>query len=236
METGRLLVIAPHPDDEVLGPGATLARFAGEGHETSVCIVTRGDPSIFDETSIERVRREAVEAHRILGVTKTIFLDGFPAALLDTVPHSSLNAALRGVVEDVDPDVVLVPHPGDLHLDHRLVFESALVAVRPARERIPRAVYTYETLSETDWQAPHVGPAFQPTTFVDVTASLDRKLEALAAYASQIRAFPYPRSIEAIRALARQRGSAVGFEAAEAFALVRDVHAAGSSRSRGGEA
>ncbi|TMK55995.1 MAG: PIG-L family deacetylase [Actinobacteria bacterium] len=220
---GRLLVIAPHPDDEVLGAGATMARFSEEGHEVYVCIVTRGQPPMFDEASVERVRREAVQADRSLGVRKTIFLDGFPAALLDTIPHSRLNAALAEVVEDVDPEVLLIPHAGDLHMDHRLVFESALVAVRPTARPSPRSVLAYETLSETDWKAPRVGPSFEPTTHVEVGPYLERKLEAMRIFESQVKDFPHPRSLGSLRALARMRGGSVGFEAAEAFMMVREV-------------
>jgi N-acetylglucosamine malate deacetylase 1 len=223
LDIRRLLVIAPHPDDEVLGSGATIARYAADGTEVCVCIVTRGDPSMFDESSVVRVRREATDAHRLLGVSKTIFLEGFPAALLDTVPHSRLNAALGDVIEDVDPDVVFVPHPGDLHRDHRLVFESSWVALRPSLGNPPRSVYGYETLSETDRMAPHWGPAFEPNTFIDISPFLERKLEAMAVYASQLREFPHPRSLEAIRALAVTRAVAAGVQAAEAFTLIRAV-------------
>ena len=217
------MVIAPHPDDEVLGAGATMARFSEEGHEVYVCIVTRGQPPMFDEASVERVRREAVQADRSLGVRKTIFLEGFPAALLDTIPHSRLNAALAEVVDDVDPEVLLIPHGGDLHMDHRLVFESALVAVRPTARRSPRSVLAYETLSETDWKAPRVGPSFEPTTHVEVGPYLERKLDAMRIFESQVKDFPHPRSLGSLRALARMRGGSVGFEAAEAFMMIREV-------------
>ena len=217
------MVIAPHPDDEVLGAGATMARFSEEGHEVYVCIVTRGRPPMFDEASVERVRREAAQADRSLGVRKTIFLEGFPAALLDTIPHSRLNAALAEVVDDVNPEVLLIPHAGDLHMDHRLVFESALVAVRPTARPSPRSVLAYETLSETDWKAPRVGPSFEPTTHVEVGPYLERKLDAMRIFESQVKDFPHPRSLESLRALARMRGGSVGFEAAEAFMMVREV-------------
>ena len=217
------MVIAPHPDDEVLGAGATMARFSEEGHEVYVCIVTRGQPPMFDEASVERVRREAVQADRSLGVRKTIFLDGFPAALLDTIPHSRLNAALAEVVEDVDPEVLLIPHAGDLHMDHRLVFESALVAVRPTARPSLRSVLAYETLSETDWKAPRVGPSFEPTTHVEVGPYLERKLDAMRIFESQVKDFPHPRSLGSLRALARMRGGSVGFQAAEAFMMIRKV-------------
>lgn len=222
MDAERVLVIAPHPDDEVLGTGGTIARYVDEGREVYVAIVTRGDPSMFKPATVERVRREATEAHQILGIRKTIFLDGFPAALLDTVPHSRLNAALTEVIEEVEPGILFVPYYGDLHLDHRLVFDSAMVAARPG-DKNPTAVYAYETLSETNWSASQESPGFAPTTYVDISRYLERKLEAMSAYRTQLKDFPHSRSLEAVRALAQLRGATVGFAAAEAFVLIRSI-------------
>jgi LmbE family N-acetylglucosaminyl deacetylase len=220
---GPVLVIAPHPDDEVLGLGGTIAKLADQGREVFVVIVTRGDPSMFPSTSIEQTRREALAAHAVLGVTKTIFLEGFPAALLDTVPLSELNAALRDTLRSIEPDVIFLPYYGDLHLDHRKVFESGLVAARPEGTYVPASLYAYETLSETNWGAPLSRSAFAPNTFVDISPSLDRKLKAFRAYETQVRPFPHERSLEAIQALATTRGATVGLEAAEAFVLIRSI-------------
>jgi len=220
----RVLVIAPHPDDEVLGVGGTMARLAHEGHDVFVSIVTRGDHSMFDPPLIEQGRQEALAAHRLLGVKDTIFLEGFPAALLDTVPHSQLNEALAKVLHNVKPDILFIPFCGDIHLDHRLVFESALVAARPSSTRQIQAIYAYETLSETNWNAPLLTPGFVPNVYVDISPFLELKLEAMRVYQSQLKLFPHERSLEAIRALARLRGATVGFEAAEAFVLIRSLY------------
>lgn len=223
----RLLVIAPHPDDEVLGVGGTMARFGQEGHDVVVAIVTQGDPSLFDPASVEQVRQEALEAHQRLGVRDTIFLEGFPAALLDTIPHARLNEAMGKLLDDVKPDILFVPFNGDLHRDHRLVFESALVAARPHPTQPLQAIYAYETLSETNWNAAPLTPGFLPNTYFDISSVLELKLEAMRSYQSQLKPFPHERSLEAIRALARLRGATVGFEAAEAFVLIRSVRLPG---------
>jgi LmbE family N-acetylglucosaminyl deacetylase len=220
----RVLVIAPHPDDEVLGVGGTIARLAREGHDVFVVIVTRGDPSMFDPGFIEQGRYEALEAHRLLGVHDTIFLEGFPAALLDTVPHSRLNDALKEVIYDIKPQILFIPFNGDIHRDHRLVFESALVAARPNNNCQIQAIYVYETLSETNWNAPLLTPSFSPNTYFDISSFLELKLEAMRIYQSQLKPFPHERSLEAIQALARLRGATVGLEAAEAFILIRLVY------------
>jgi len=220
----RVLVIAPHPDDEVLGVGGTMARLAHEGHDVFVAIVTRGDPSMFDPAFIEQGRQEAVEAHRLLGVRETIFLNNFPAALLDTIPHCRLNEALRELLYNVKPDILFIPFYGDVHIDHRLIFESVLVAARPNDVHQVKTIYAYETLSETNWNAPPLTPGFLPNIYFDISAFLEVKLQAMSIYQTQLKSFPHERSLEAIRALARLRGATVGFEAAEAFVLIRSIY------------
>lgn len=217
------LVIAPHPDDEVLGVGGTLARLADEQRQTVVVVVTRGGPPLFEEHIVETARAEAREAHALLGVHETIFLD-FPAARLDEVPHHELNAALQAVVRRVAPSSVFVPFRGDVHLDHQLIFDSAMVAVRPVAGCSVTEVLAYETLSETNWHAPRgITAAFIPDCWVRIEAQLERKLDAMRAFRTQLRAFPSERSLEALEALARLRGATVGVPAAEAFMTIRRV-------------
>lgn len=218
----RALVLAPHPDDEVLGCGGTIARLVGLGADVAIGVVTRGMPPQFPEDQVEQVRREAGEAHRRLGVADVRYLD-LPAARLDTVPRAVLNRAIADLIDAVRPDTLFVPFVGDLHFDHKLVFDAALVAARPRGQGYPIRVLAYETLSETNWSAPYVGPPFAPTVFVDIADQLEVKLAAFACFASQCRAFPDERSIEAITALARMRGATVHCHAAEAFVLVREI-------------
>lgn len=221
---GPLLVVAPHPDDEVLGVGGTIARLAAQGREVYVVIVTRADPAIFPDYSLEEGRGEAMKADDILGVRKTIFLEGFPAALLDTVPQSALNAALQREVDQIDPEFVFVPYPGDLHRDHRVIAEAALVATRPNKTSRIRGILAYETLSETNWNAFPLTSGFVANTYVDISDFLDAKMGAMRAYKSQVKPFPHERSLEAIEALARTRGATAGVKAAEAFALIRQTY------------
>lgn len=218
----RLLVVAPHPDDEVLGVGGTLARAAAEGDETFVLIVTRGFPPRFVVSDTERVQEEARRAHALLGVQETFTL-AFPAAELNSTPHADLNAEIARIIDEVRPERLFVPFTGDLHLDHQRVFASSLVAARPSSAWSPKATYAYETLSETNWNAPYISPSFQPNVFVDVSAYLETKIRAMQAYTSQVRPSPHERSVEALRALATLRGSTVGVAAAEALVLVRQT-------------
>ena len=217
------LVIAPHPDDEVLGVGGTMARLSGAGREVHVAIVTRGRPPLFTEEESERDREEARAAHALLGVAHTHLMD-FPAAELDTVPHAEVNRALAVLMREIAPDTLFIPFNGDIHLDHQLVFISSMVAARPNRPGgFPKRIYAYETLSETNWHAPYVTPAFVPNCFVDIADYLDLKLAAMEAYLSQIKPAPNERSLQAIQALSRLRGATVHVSAAEAFVLLREV-------------
>lgn len=219
----RALIIAPHPDDEILGVGGVIARLTQAGHDVHVTIVTTGQPPLFDEESVAQVRREALNSHDLIGLEQARFLDGFPAAGLDTVPGHVLNAALSKELEAAKPDILFIPFGGDVHSDHQIVFTSALVASRPGKNPSVKAILAYETLSETNWYAPPITPCFIPNTFVDISNVLERKVAAFEAYESQVQAFPHERSSEAIRALARFRGATVGVEAAEAFVMVRQV-------------
>lgn len=219
---GRVLVFAPHPDDEVLGVGGTMARMADQGAEVTVVTVTRGFPPYFSEELVASARSEAAKAHTELGVRQSIFLD-FPAAALDRVERRVLNAAVRETYETCTPDYVFLPFAGDIHLDHQIVFQSAMVACRPNGGHVPQAVLAYETVSETNWNAPPITPGFMPNTFFDISKWLERKMRAFGYFASQVRPFPNERSLETLRALAVLRGSAVCLPAAEAFVTVRQI-------------
>lgn len=219
---GPVLVIAPHPDDEVLGVGGTIARLSDVDVDVHVLIATRGQPPQFSEAQIERVRAEAKAAHALLGVKNTIFLD-HPAANLDQTAHADLNRSIAAVVRELEPATLFLPFVGDIHLDHQLVFQSSLVAARPHGPVYPRRLLCYETLSETNWNAPHITPGFTPNLFVDIGETLERKLEAMSAFGSQTYTPPHERSLNALRALATLRGATVHLHAAEAFMQFRQV-------------
>jgi N-acetylglucosamine malate deacetylase 1 len=219
---GRALVLAPHPDDEVLGCGGTMARIAAAGGHVEVAVVTRVRPPRFSSDQADQVRAEAEAAHTVLGVARTHFLD-LPAAELDRVARADINQAIAEVVAAARPDTLFVPFVGDLHFDHGLVFDAALVAARPRGRDYPARILAYETVSETNWSAPSLSPAFHPNVFVDISDHLDTKLRAFACFRSQCQPSPDERSLETLRALAVVRGSTVTRAAAEAFVLIREV-------------
>lgn len=219
---GRALILAPHPDDEVLGCGGTIARIVAQGGDVQVAIVTRGQEPQFETAQVEQVAREALEAHRLLGVSHSHFL-GFPAAGLDRMAIVDLNAGISKIVAKVRPDTLFVPFVSDLHFEHRLVFEAAMVAARPRGAAYPLRILAYETMSETNWSAPGLSVAFQPNVFVDIENYLAAKLDAFRCFKSQVMPFPDERSIKALHALALLRGATVSRPSAEAFVLVREV-------------
>jgi len=221
----RVLVIAPHPDDEVLGAGGTIHRMAADGCLVTVAIVTKGWAPLFSDAQVSQVRAEAGDANCRLGTRKLEFLD-LPVTRLHLLPEHELNSAFNALVDKTNPNWVLLPFPGDRHEDHRQVFDACQVALRPTAERAGvHRVLCYETVSETHWSAPRIEPGFEPQFFVDVSDHLAAKLEAMGCYQTQLRAAPDARSLEAVEALARWRGSVVGMAAAEAFMVVRDCWA-----------
>ncbi|WP_313126499.1 PIG-L deacetylase family protein [Proteiniclasticum ruminis] len=218
----KVLVVAPHADDEVLGVGGTIAKYIDEGNEVYVCVMTTGHPSMFPQEVLDKLRNEAIESHKFLGVNQTYFSD-LPAVMLSEVPKHEVNKRINGVIDEVQPDVVFIPHFGDMHLDHYIVSQAAMVGVRPIKNHRILEVYSYETLSETEWNIPHVTNAFIPNTYIDITSYLYKKKIAMEYFTTQLTEFPHPRSIEAIESLAKLRGSTIGVKAAEAFCLVRRI-------------
>ena len=216
----RMVVIAPHPDDETLGAGGTIARFAAQGVEVSVLIVSGHLPPLYPPEAFEVTRREGEAAMARLGVADWEFLE-IPATKVNEAPVAELTGSVTRFVRARDPEWVLIPFP-DRHIDHRIIFDAAAVACRPVWPGAPTVVLAYETLSETHWNVPGVEPAFVPEFYVDISDQMDAKREALDCYASQIHAAP-SRSIEACVALARFRGSQNGCVHAEAFKVARIV-------------
>ncbi|MCJ7840669.1 PIG-L family deacetylase [Lederbergia sp. NSJ-179] len=215
----KVLVFAPHNDDEVLGVGGTIAKHVANGDEVFVCEVTVGK----NKERANKIKQEALAAHKILGVTKTLFLD-FPVVGLADLPKVELNKAIHIIVQQIKPEVAYIPHKGDMHIDHKIVAESAMVALRPVECPDLKAIYAYETLSETEWNIPSIDNIFVPNVYNDITDTIDKKIEAMKCYKSQLYVFPHPRSLEAIESLSKLRGSTVCINNVESFMLIRQIN------------
>lgn len=217
----RTLVVAPHPDDEILGCGGTLLRRRREKADVAWLIVT--GMSADAGYSADRIATRDAEIARVaegIGFAE-VFQLGLRPAGLDVIPIGEIVERISDVFRRFEPIEVLLPHPGDAHTDHRIVYEASAACTKWFRYPSVQRVLTYETPSETDFG---VDPArrFMPSSYVDISAFLERKIELMAIYASEIGAFPFPRSPEAMRALATTRGAAMGCQAAEAFQLIRE--------------
>ena len=229
----KVLVIAAHPDDEVLGCGATAARLAREKHEVHFAILGEGitsrhaQRSDADVQQLEELQRQAQAAAAKLGATSLV-LHKLPDNRLDTVPLLEVVKVVEELVDRLKPEVIYTHHPGDLNIDHGVIHRAVLTATRPMVGQPVREIYAFEVPSSTEWAFGGLPPTFRPNVFVDVGATLETKIAAMACYETETREFPHPRSPEALRAVARRWGSVVGCHAAEAFELVRSV------RSRGG--
>jgi N-acetylglucosamine malate deacetylase 1 len=218
----NILVIAPHPDDEILGCGGTIKRFSSKDDKIYILIATRGKPEMYSEERIMNVRKEALKAHGILGVTETRFFN-FPAPDLDLISLAEISEAISSIITEFEIDTLFLPHRGDIHHDHKAVFDAGLVASRPVNNCTVKRVYSYETLSETEWAAPFCNETFIPTHFINISDCFSYKIEAMKCYKSQLKEFPNSRSVKSIEALANFRGSTIGFSYAEAFMTIRVI-------------
>jgi N-acetylglucosamine malate deacetylase 1 len=215
----RVLVVAPHPDDETLACGGTLLRLHSEGAELAWLIVT----SVSEGWTHDRMLRRETEIEEVakqIGF-RDVFNLRLPAARLDTLPIGDLIDRFAGVFKTFSPTQLLLPSRSDAHTDHRVVFDAAAACTKWFRYPSVRRVLAYETMSETGFGI-DAEPGFHPNFFVDISGFLERKLEIMSIYGSEMGEFPFPRSAEAIRALATLRGAVSGSEAAEAFQLLRE--------------
>jgi LmbE family N-acetylglucosaminyl deacetylase len=223
----KILVVAAHPDDEILGCGATVARHAKAGDTVWSLILGEGVTSRKGQTSageaaaLKALREHAAKANKILGVKKLIFRE-FPDNAFDSVALLEIAQAIEAVLAQLKPDTVYTHSSADLNIDHRRTADAVRAATRPQPGSTVRRVLAFETASATEWRfdAP---AAFRPNLFVDVAKTFPTKLKALACYRGEMRPFPHPRSLRWLKALSEVRGGQAGFKAAEAFELVRET-------------
>lgn len=222
-----ILILAAHPDDEVLGCGGTIAKLADQGAIVHVAFLADGVFSRVGDTVVQReelrVRRAAAQnACDILGVKSVSFGD-FPDNRMDTIALLDITKTLENLIANHQPEVVFTHHAGDVNIDHRRMHEAVATACRPQRGHPVKTLLCFEVPSSTEWQLPGSASVFAPNWFVDISDTFERKLAALDAYAAELRAWPHPRSRQGVEYLARWRGATVGVDAAEAFMLGRKL-------------
>lgn len=212
-----VVVIAAHPDDEILGSGGTLRKLLNHGYKVITVIIAKGRKE--EEQKMEEIIKNA---NNQLGINETIFLK-YPNLLLEKIPLHILNKEMESLIEKYNPSIILTHHYGDVNKDHQVVFQAVLTATRPLPGKKAIELLCFETVSSSEWGQQTDDKTFKPNYFVDITDTIDRKIAALQCYEVEMRPFPHPRSYLGVKCLAQVRGMTVGVEYAEAFEMIRRV-------------
>lgn len=222
----KVLIIAAHPDDEILGCGGTIARLAKEQNQVFLLILGEGitardkDRDLLKrEKEIQELKQQTVRAGEIIGLTRNFSYD-FPDNRFDSVPLLDIVKAIEEIKSEVKPEIVYTHYWGDLNIDHRISYEATLIAFRPNTENEAKQIYSFMVPSSTECSYPNL---FNPNIFVDISKTLEAKIKAFSCYTNELRESPHPRSEEALRVLAKHWGSVSGLGLAEAFSAVRII-------------
>ncbi len=227
LKTKSILIVAAHPDDEVLGAGGTIAKYTEMGVVVNMAFLADGvfsrvgDHLAQNQALLGR-RKAARKASDILGATSVSFAD-FPDNRMDTIPLLEITQTVESLIAKHQPDTVFTHHSGDVNIDHRRLHEAVVTACRPQQGHPVKTLLCFEVPSSTEWQLPGSAPPFTPNWFVDISTTLVRKLAALEAYKEELRPWPHPRSIRGIEHLSHWRGATIGVDSAEAFILGRQL-------------
>ncbi|WP_044419394.1 PIG-L deacetylase family protein [Halarcobacter anaerophilus] len=222
----KILIVAAHPDDEVLGCFATVSKLINQGNEAYTLILGEGKTSRDEKRVIEKrkdelklLNKEIIEANNTIGIKK-VYTENFPDNRFDSVALLDIVKAVTKVKEEIKPDIIFTHYENDLNIDHQITYKAVLTATRPMEEESVKEIYSFEILSSTEWSYPL---SFYPDFFVDVESSIELKIEAMKKYNSELHEYPHPRSIEGIRLNARYQGMRVGKKCVEAFKTVRVI-------------
>ncbi len=224
MKDKKILIIAAHPDDEILGCGGIIGKLSSENMISALIlglgITSRGEEN--SEEQIESLRQNALNAHRIIGIKNTIF-ENLPDNSFDTISLLEIVKLVESHINKINPDVIFTHHHSDLNIDHRLTFQAVITSCRPQPDFNHPDIYCFEIPSSTDWQVLTGENSFKPNIFINISSTIDLKINALENYKSEMRAYPHSRSLKGIEIMAQNWGRIVGKEFVEAFELVRSI-------------
>lgn len=223
----RVLVIAAHPDDEVLGMGGTIAKLVSEGGTVHLLIVTDGSTSQYRcdanlKKIIEKKKLETKNCADILGISSVNY-GGLPDMKLDAIPHIEVNQVIEHFIDTIQPDTVFTHFWGDVNADHQNVYKSTLVAVRPVMGQVVRRLFCYKVPSSTEWTPNKPDTIFTPNIFIDIEKYAEQKYLAFSQYLTEVRDYPHPRSVQYLRETDIANGLQVGIKCAEQFMLLRQI-------------
>ena len=222
----KILVIAAHPDDEILGLGATIKKHTLSGDIAECIILGEGLTSrdneldVTSKSQIQSLHENALSSGEIIGYSK-IYFGGFPDNSFDSVPLLKIIKYVENIIDEFNPNIIYTHHSGDRNIDHRITFDAVLTATRPTIHSSINEIYTFETPSSTEWAFNDKETLFNPNIFIDITNTIEYKLKAMECYITEIRDYPHPRSLEALKIIAKRWGTVVGKNYVEAFHLVR---------------
>lgn len=221
----RILIVAAHPDDEVLGCFGTVAKMIRNGYEAYSLILSSGKTSRGDveQSELDELRNEMVRANKFIGI-KEVFQADFPDNAFDSVPLLNIVKKIEDIKKQIKPEIIFTHHIGDMNIDHQLTHKAVLTATRPMMDECVKIIYSMEVPSSTEWNSFSKETVFTPNVFVDVTDTIDKKIEAMAMYSSELRKYPHPRSLQFIKELANTNGKKVGLQYGENFQLIRNVN------------
>lgn len=213
----NIMVIASHPDDEILGCSGTVKKLINEGSEVITVITTKGRKE--EEMGMQK---NISQANNHLGIKEVIFLQ-YPNLELETFPLHTLTKDIETLLEKYKPDIIFTHHYGDLNRDHQITYQAVLTATRPLPGKKPIELICFEIVSSSEWNHQTNDTTFKPNYFVDITQTINEKIQALKAYEIEMRPYPHPRSYEGVKYLASVRGMTVGVHYAEAFEIIRRI-------------
>ncbi len=225
-KNNKILIVAAHPDDEILGCGGTIARLVKEGYKASILILGEGVTSRDQkrdtkkrENELARIKQDIVRANKIIGISDTHIFN-LPDNRFDSVDMLDIVKIIEKVKNRIKPDIIFTHYKDDLNIDHQITFQAVLTATRPDQKESVKEIYSFEIPSSTEWSYPL---SFLPNVFYDISETIDVKLRALEEYKTELREYPHPRSLEGVKLIAKNWGMKVGLEYAEAFKCVRMI-------------
>jgi len=225
--SNKILIIAAHPDDEVLGCGGIIAKYA-ESKEIYIAILGEGISSRYQKREkvskeeLSSLKKKSQEVGIFLGIRENLFFD-LPDNQFDTIPFLKIVKKIEEVVKKIKPTIIYTHHIGDLNIDHRITFQAVLTATRPTNNCSVKEIYSFEVPSSTEWSFQKINNSFSPNVFENISDTINKKIEAMKIYKTEIREFPHPRSEEAILTVAKRWGLVAGFKYTEAFELIRSI-------------